>query len=370
MDVTFAAGFSSARRLNETMRDVFDMTPREIRNHHRREDAAAPPTLVSVELPVRQPFDALGVFGFLATRAIDGVETADLTDPGCLRYARTLALPHGPGAAEVVATRTPGAASDEWRLRAKLDLSSLADVATAVSRVRRMMDLDADPLAVDAALSMDPALAPLVERTPGIRVPGTVDPHEIVVRAMIGQQISVARAIAHLSSLASRLGSSYTSAIPGLDRLFPTAGQIAEGVPVSGENEPLDPDRPLRLPRQSVRAIVATAHALASGDLDVDVGAEAEALREQLLSRPRIGPWTAAYIAMRVLGDPDAWLDGDVALVAGAKVLGILDPNLSKAPAHRALATRAIQWAPWRSYAAMHLWQAPSTAAHTGASQR
>jgi len=308
---------------------------------------------------VRQPFDAPGVFRFLAARAVAGVEVAEVPDDGSARYARTLALPHGPGAVEVLATRLPGA---RWTLRARLELTSLADIATAVARVRRMLDLDADPAAVDAALAADPALATLVARTPGIRVPGAVDPAELVVRALVGQQISVAAARTHLTRLIASSGSPYASAVPGLDRLFPTPAQIRERVPAPVPGEPPDPDRPLRLPGRSVATVLAAARALDDGALDVHVGAAPDALHAQLLAVPGIGLWTAAYVAMRVLGDPDARLTGDVALVAGARAAGVLEDDVPARAGHRLLAERAAGWAPWRSYAAMHLWQAAGAA--------
>jgi AraC family transcriptional regulator of adaptative response / DNA-3-methyladenine glycosylase II len=366
-DVAFAAGFGSVRQFNDTVQEVFDAPPRELRARSRRPAAAAAgpadgdapaAARLDVDLPVRQPFDAPGVFRFLAARAVAGVEVADLSAPGRLRYARTLALPHGPATVDVVATAAPGRG---WRVRVRLALASLADVPPAVARVRRLLDLDADPAAVDAALSADPALAPLVAATPGIRVPGAVDPHELVVRALVGQQISVAAARTHLGRLASRVGTGYASGIEGLDRLFPTPEQIAR-VPEPVAGEPLDPERPLRLPGQAVRAVLDTCRALADGSLAVHVGADAEQLRSDLVARPRIGPWTAAYVAMRVLGDPDAWLSGDVALVAGARAVGVLGGEPSAPAAHRVLADRAGAWAPWRSYAAMHLWQAASGA--------
>jgi len=313
-----------------------------------------------VDLPVRQPFDAPGIFRFLADRAVPGVEVADLSQEDRLRYARTLTLPHGPGAVEVVAQR---AECSTWRLGARLELACAADVAPAVARVRQMLDLDADPIAVDAALSADPMLAPLVAETPGMRVPGAVDPHELVVRALIGQQISVAAARAHLGRLVARSGPPYVSTFPDLDRLFPTAAQIVAAVPQPPADQPLDPGRPLRLPRAAIAAIRGLAGALAQGDLVIDASVDGERLRTQLLSRPRVGPWSAAYIAMRVLGDPDAWLDGDVALLAGAKALGLIGHDVPKAAGHRLLANRATAWAPWRSYAVGHLWAATGRAA-------
>ena len=382
--VAFAAGFGSVRQFNETVRDVFATRPGDLRTRFRRpartqaspttraaRAAGVPPAVaeepdagspvrvqLNLDLPVRQPFDAPGIFRFLAVRAVPGVETAELTDRGRLRYARTLALPQGPGAIEVTATETAAAG---WTLRVRLELTFLADVVPAVARVRRLLDLDADPVAVDAALAADPALTRLIERTPGIRVPGAVDPHELVVRALVGQQISVAAARTHLSRLSAVAGLPYSSVIPGLNRLFPAPADIAAAVPDPVDGADLDPNRPLRLPGRAIRTVLAAVRALAAGELDVQVGADPEVLRAELLARPGIGPWTAAYIALRVLGDPDAWLAGDVALVAGAKTAGLLKEGASKAAAHRELAARAAGWAPWRSYAGMHLWQAAAS---------
>lgn len=310
---------------------------------------------IDVALPVRRPFDAVGVFQFLAARAVAGVEVADLSSGDRLRYARTLTLPHGPAAFEVVAAHDDRGG---WRLNVLLELASPADMAPAVARVGRMLDLDADPVAIDVALAADPALAPLVARTPGIRVPGAVDPHELVVRALVGQQISVAAARTHLGRLTARCGSPHASNIAGLTRLFPTPAQIAAGIPEPAAGGALDPERPLRLPRRSIGTVVNVSRALNDGELVVDVGTDAETLRAQLTARPGVGPWTASYIAMRVLGDPDAWLDGDVALIAGAKALGLLEQGVPKATGHRVIAARAAAWAPWRSYAVMHLWRA------------
>ncbi|GAA3596377.1 DNA-3-methyladenine glycosylase 2 family protein [Klugiella xanthotipulae] len=363
-DIAFAAGFGSVRQFNDTMLTVFAARPGDVRRGSRSEHlspgvgrgrAEAAPLVLGLALPVRQPFDAPGVFRFLAARAIRGVEVVEGVEPGPLRYARTLTLPHGPGAVEVTATRVGGSG---WRLRVRLELPSLADVATAVSRIRRAFDLDADPVAVDTALAVDPRLAPSVAGTPGIRVPGTVDPHEQVIRAIVGQQISVGAARTQLSRLAARVGAPYASSFAGLSLVFPSPAQIVAGVPEPVAGEPLDPDRPLRLPGASLRTVVSAARDLADGTLRVDVGSEPGRLREQLVARRGIGPWTAAYLSMRALGDPDAWLDGDVALVSGAVTLGVLDPAGPRPQAHRILAERARAWAPWRSYAAMHLWRA------------
>ncbi|WP_418275152.1 Ada metal-binding domain-containing protein [Isoptericola jiangsuensis] len=376
-DVAFAAGFGSIRQLNDTVRAVFATTPSDLQRRARvgaappvRRDgppirwcgadpatgAAGTPVLLRLALPVREPFDGVGTLRYLGARAVEGVEAADVTTPGTpgspgsprapgvtARYARTLMLPHGPGAFEASA----GADVGPGRVVLRLELASLADVATAVARVRRLLDLDADPVAVDTALAVDPALAAAVAAVPGIRVPGSVDAHELVVRAIVGQQISVAAARTHLSRLAAAVGTPWASTIPGLTRLFPTAAQVAD-----------DDGAHLALPTRQRSTVTATARALADGDLTVDVGADAASLRPALEARPGIGPWTSGYVALRVLGDPDVWLDGDVALRAGARALGLPDDP-------RALAAHATTWAPWRSYAARHLWHAAAAAARS-----
>ncbi len=362
--VALAAGFGSIRQFNDTMQEVFDVRPSDLRAGSGRgagdhdEGVKESTVRLALALPVRQPFDAPGLFSFFAVRAVAGVEAADLSDEGRLRYARTLSLPHGPGAVDITAERSN---DGDWEVRLNLEATDLADVGPAVARVRRLLDLDADPLAVDAALSMDPRLAPLVEATPGIRVPGAVDAHELLIRAIVGQQISVPRATAHLSRLASIAGQSWASSIPGLNRLFPTPARILEHVPQPAEDGPLDPDRPLRLPRRSIKAVRRCSKEMLEGNLEIHVGSDREELRKALEALPGIGPWTASYVSMRVLGDPDSWLPGDVALVAGAKAAGLLPSDLSTAAAHRVLAERSHAWAPWRSHAALHLWRATST---------
>lgn len=362
--VAFAAGFNSIRQFNDTIAEVYSFSPGELRARSKAGAFGAVSggqgfaVRLSIGLPVRQPFDAPGVFRFLGARAVDGVEVADVSDPGRLRYARTLSLPAGPGAIEVTATGS----GNGWEVRVHLELSALGDVAPAVARVRRLLDLDADPIAIDNALRSHAELAGLVAQTPGMRVPGAADAHELVIRALTGQQISVAAARTHLSRLTERAGAPYASGISGLTRLFPTPARIRAAVPAPVAGEAVDPARPLRLPGRAVRAVLAICEALETGTLAVDVGADAGELRSRLLAQPGIGPWTASYIAMRVLGDPDAWLEGDVALLAGARTQEILPPGLSKTDSHRFLSNRSRSWAPWRSYAATHLWQAASAA--------
>lgn len=315
------------------------------------------PHLAEVVLPVSGPFDAPGVFWFLGVRALDGVESYGVDDDGTLRFARTLTLAGGPGAFEVQAT--PSAAG--WSVILRTEVPRPSDVAEVTERVRVMLGLDVDPLAVDSALSEDPVLAPLVAATPGIRVPGVVEPAEYVVRAIVGQQITVGAARNHLVRLVERLGTPYASSFEGLTTLFPSPEAIAAHVPVTtpGTPEASDPDRPLRLPARAVAAVVGASRALAEGALDLSPGTGPAEGRAALRALPGVGPWTAEYLAMRVLRDPDAWPIGDVALVAGAIAAGIPGlADLSPSRRHRELATRAADWAPWRSYAATHLWHA------------
>ncbi|MGW2095573.1 AlkA N-terminal domain-containing protein [Promicromonospora sukumoe] len=391
-DVAFAAGFGSIRQFNDTVAEVFGATPSELRARARRggRDAAAreigpshrdrsvdgpisgqatalsdhkpEPVRISLTLPVREPFDARGVLEFLAVRAVDGVESADLGD-GVLRYARTVLLPHGPGAFEVRVPR-PGSG----RVDLDLELTDLADAPVAVARVRRLLDLDADPVAVDSSLAADPVLAPSVAAVPGIRVPGTLDPAELLVRAIVGQQISVAAARTHLSRLARGVGSPYVSAFEGLTRLFPTPAQIAgpaQAAPeadgaAGGVDVPPGADAAsayLRLPARMLATVLGAARDLADGTLVLSVGDDPDDLRRRLVSRPGIGPWTAGYVALRVLGDPDVLMDGDVALLSGARNLGLVSAEASRPQQFKELALRGAAWAPWRSYAAMRLWR-------------
>lgn len=394
-DVAFAAGFGSVRQFNDTVVEVFDTTPSELRRRARpgtdrsatarragtRGAADVRPgalealpddgtlAVLDLTLPLREPYDARGVFAFLAARAVDGVEVADLAGPS-LSYARTLALPHGPGAFRATygplpdAARADGSSADAGprgatrpadrarhgrpRFHVELELATVADLPAAIARVRRLFDLDADPEAVDAALVADPSLEASVAATPGVRVPGAVDATEILVRALVGQQISVAAARTHLSRLAAALGTPFASRF-GPTRLFPTADRIAA-----------DGAEHVRGPARRTAAILGAARALADGDLALSPADDPATQRAALEALPGVGPWTAGYVAMRVLHDPDVLLDGDLALRAGAAALGLPDDR-------RALVAHAERWAPWRSYAAMHLWRAaaPSTTTRT-----
>lgn len=321
-EVAFSAGFASIRQCNDTIREVFGLTPGELRAR-RKTLAPAAPGAIDLVLPYRGPLDASGIFQWMAARAVSGVEEAAETS-----FARHLRMAGGPAWFEV--RQDPTA-----RLHLRARVAQLGDLAPLVSTVRRIFDLDADPLAVDEALSAHPEIAPLVARTPGIRVPGSADSHEMLIRAMVGQQITVVAARTALTALTEALGERTEQGL-----LFPTMSAIAQhGADV------------LRGPGARIRAIVGAASALADGSLRLTVGDDGVEQRAALLAMPGIGPWTADYVRMRVLGDPDVLLPGDVALRAGAAASGLPgDPQPLVAWAERA--------APWRSYLSAHLWRA------------
>ncbi|GAA1775621.1 DNA-3-methyladenine glycosylase 2 family protein [Agromyces lapidis] len=351
-DVAFASGFGSIRQFNDTIREVYERSPLELRAAARlgERPERAGDGVVRLRLPARAPFDAAGVFGWLAARAVDGVESAG---PG--HYARTLRLPAGPA----VVAFSPSSDLRSPAIEVEARLASLTDLPPLVARVRRLFDLDADAVAIDEMLAADPVLAASVAETPGIRVPGALDPHELVFRALIGQQISVKAARTALSRLAADLGEPLAIGAEAADgeppvdrsadggllagslvRLFPTAAAVAAG---GGEV--------LRGPTARIRTIVDVAERLASGELVVSADRDRGELARDLILIPGIGPWTAGYIAMRVTRAPDVLLTSDLALRAGAGRLGLP----ATAPALDELGAR---WAPWRSYASMHLWRA------------
>ena len=324
-DVAFSAGFASIRQFNDTVLEVFGMAPLALRARRRGENGAAPGA-IDLVLAHRTPIDLDGLFAWMRARAVAGAEVATAAS-----FARTLRLASGTAWFEV--RRSGGA----LRLRARL--THLADLPQLVTRVRRLFDLDADPTAIDRALASHPELAGRTAALPGIRVPGAADPHEMLIRAMVGQQITVAAARTALTALTEALGERVPES-EGTDRLFPTMAAIAEhGAGV------------LRGPAARIRAIAGAAAALAEGELVLDAGADPHAQRADLLARPGIGPWTADYVRMRVTGDPDVFLPGDVAVRTGAARRGLSAES-------RALTAWAERAAPWRSYLTAHLWRA------------
>lgn len=330
-EVAFAAGFGSIRQFNDTMTAVYALTPTTLRSlaHRRLTKTPGTPTdwlTVDLQLPVRPPFDAAGVFGWLAARAIPGVE-----DAGADHYQRTLLLPGGPAWFRVEAS--------DSGLGLHAGLTTLTDLMPLVARVRRLFDADTDPIGIDEALARDPHLAPAVAAAAGVRVPGAVDPHELLVRAVVGQQISVAAARTHLTRLTEATGAPFGANPLGLSRLFPSSEAIAT-----------QGDQVLTGPRSRIQNLVRLSEKLAGGELQLGAADDPDEQRARLLAEPGIGPWTADYVAMRVLGSPDVFPVTDVALRAGAVRLGL--------PADAAaLARWAETVSPWRSYAAIHLWR-------------
>lgn len=337
-DVAFASGFNSIRQFNETVQEVYDLSPSQLRLRsraisHASTAAGSPtsPTMTSLNLtlPARSPYDD-GIFSFLHARAIAGIEQADPAS-----YARLLRLPAGEGWFR--------AEQGRGGLAVSVTVEHLKDLPVMLSRIRRLFDLDADPTAIDDVLSAESSLRPRVRRYPGIRLPGAVDPHEILIRAMVGQQITVTAATGVLNTL-SALGDPSKLGCSGHSRLFPTAAALAEGA------GPL-----LKGPARRRTSLLGVAAALADGSLSIGVEDTPGELAEKLLPLPGIGPWTVRYAAMRILGATDIHLSNDAAVRTGyARLLG------RPAEGGAAAAEWFEQFSPWRSYATMHLWRIAS----------
>jgi AraC family transcriptional regulator of adaptative response / DNA-3-methyladenine glycosylase II len=329
-DAAFAAGFSSIRQFNDTVRLVFENTPTVLRQRAAqrfRSDVAFPGT-VSLRLPVRTPFAYEGVFGHLAASVVPGCEEVR---EGA--YRRTLRLPSGNG----LVTLTP--APDH--VRCLLLLDDFRDLATATARCRRLLDLDADPEAVVEALSADPDLEPVVSKAPGQRIPRTVDEAELAVRAVLGQQVSTKAARTHAGRLVAAYGTPVHDPAGALTHTFPSVEQLLE-------NGAIDPVH-LAVPKARQRTMSALVAGLADGSVTLDAGCDWERARTQLYDLPGVGPWTAEVIAMRGLGDPDAFPASDLGLRLAAE-------HLALPSQHRTLLARSARWRPWRSYATQHLW--------------
>lgn len=322
-EIAYAAGFSSIRQFNDTLRSVFGCPPSQL----RRSTSAPGTGTVALRLPVRQPFDYRSLFGHLAATSLPGCEEVRA---GAFR--RTLTLPHGTG----VVALTP----HTDHVHAVLRLQDFRDVTVATARCRRLLDLDADPQPVHDVLVGDARLASLVRATPGRRIPGTVDEHELAIRVLLSQQVSSRAAGTHAARLARDHGRAIDDPDGGLTRAFPSVEELRE----------VDPER-LALPKARRTSLLALIHALADGHLALDPGCDRDVARGGLLALPGVGPWTTEMIAMRGLGDPDAFPAGDLGVRTGAGRIG-LDPRPG------ALADHAGRWRPWRSYATQYLWAA------------
>jgi AraC family transcriptional regulator of adaptative response / DNA-3-methyladenine glycosylase II len=323
-DVAFAAGFGSIRQFNDTIRMVFAQSPSELRGRGTP-DVSSPAGTIEVRLPFRSPLFAPTLLDHLRAAGVAGLE--EWRDGS---YRRTLRLPRG--GAIVALTPAP------THIGCRLHLSDVRDLAPAIARCRRLLDLDADPVAVDDTLGLDPALAGVVAAAPGRRVPRTVDEAEMAVRIVIGQQVSVSAARRQVGRLVELAGDEVADPSGGLRYLFPTPEGIAE----------LDPSS-LGLPGARRDAVVGMARALRDGRIDLDPGSDRQAARAGLGALAGIGPWTVEMIAMRSLGDPDAFPVGDLGVGNGARRLGFGASEAS-------LFARSQTWRPWRSYAVAHLW--------------
>jgi AraC family transcriptional regulator of adaptative response / DNA-3-methyladenine glycosylase II len=291
---------------------------------------------VRLRLPFRPPLDPSNLYGHLAATAVPGVEE---WREGAYRAA--VRLPHAPA---LIAVGLPQGDA----VPVELQLGDARDEEEAVRRVRSTFDLDLDPLAMGATLAADPALAPLVAAAPGRRVPGTLDREAMVLRAVLGQQVSTAAARTHAARLVAAFGLPLEPPVGALTHLFPRAAVLAadpEGVAAVA-----------RLPRSRIRTLLAVAAALADGG--VDLGAEPAAVRSALLAVPGIGPWTADTVLMRALGDHDAFLPADLGVVLAARRLG-----LPERP--RQLDAYSRTWSPYRASAVQYLWTTGAHAVNT-----
>ncbi|MGZ6544763.1 MAG: DNA-3-methyladenine glycosylase 2 family protein [Actinomycetota bacterium] len=328
--IAFAAGFSSIRAYNDTIRQLYGRSPTEIRSHRLREDRGE--GVLTLRLSYRPPLAAEPLQRFLAERAIPGVEAFD-----GLTFRRAMRTP---GGRPVVV----GLRFHPTRSFATLDVvvDEVPDLTGVVQTARRLLDLDSDPSSIDGALSADPALRPLVRSVPGIRLPGAVDGFELAVRAIVGQQVSVraARTLAGRIVAAAGTRIHRSSGDDAITHLFPTPEQLAE---TSLTSIGLTPAR--------AATICRLAEQVATDKLDLSGAADPGSTLETLLAIPGIGPWTGAYVAMRALRDPDAFPASDLGVRVGFERL-----DLPSTPA--AIRERAERWHPWRAYAVMHLWNA------------
>lgn len=325
-DVAFASGFASVRQFNDVTRRVFGATPSQLRSRSKQLPMNG---AVSVRMPLRSPYAIDETLSFLRPRCAPGVE---VVEDGT--YRRSVRLPHGYGIVEVVP------AGDYFTCRAHV--KDVRDLGTLVQRCRSFLDLNSDPVAIHDALCRDPCLRPALERLPGLRIVGTLDAHELAVRAVLGQQVSVKAAASAAHRLVELIGTRVDDA-HGLTHMFPSVETIAEA-DLSA----------MGMPESRRRTVTRLAWALATGELVLDAGVDRSDVRSRLLAMPGIGPWTASYIAMRALNDPDAFPPGDRGALRGAAALGLaIDVG--------ELDARSARWRPWRAYALQYLWAADAT---------
>ncbi len=321
-DVAFASGFQSVRQFNDTVREVYAASPTQLR---AAQSPASGGGALTVRLAYRQPYAFEHVLRFLGSRAVPRTESVDDTS-----YRRSLRLAKGNGVVSVSAS--------DGMVTCSLLLDDLADVQSAVQRTRRLLDLDADPVAIDEHLGADPLLAPLVAQRPGLRAPGHADGTELLVRAVLGQQVSVAGARTLAGRLVASHGERLAIPVGYVTHAFPTAAAIAEMSPED-----------FAMPRARGAALIEACAHVADGRLVLDAGIDRAETTNALQSLRGIGPWTAGYVALRALGDPDAFLPTDVGVRNALVALGA-----DGSP--KGASVLAERWRPWRSYALHHLW--------------
>lgn len=338
-DVALASGFASLRRFNAAFAQANRMAPRELR---RRPHAGQDDSL-TLRLNYRPPYDFASLLAFLRGRALPGIEVVDEQS-----YARVFGPAHAPGWLRLSAW-----AEHENALRLQLHCPQPTQMLAVVTRIRRMFDLDAEPQAIGAALQSTPHLRGLLRKRPGLRLPGSWDGFEVAVRAILGQQVSVAAARTLASRVVHRFGEALPVPLaPGLERLFPTPEVLADAdlgaLGITGARI------------QSIRSV---ARALLDGSVDFRVEQSLEEFVQRWVALPGIGEWTAHYMAMRGLSHPDAFPAADLILRRAAARDG---DTLST----KALTQLAEAWRPWRAYAVMHLWRSTSDPAKLAATPR
>jgi AraC family transcriptional regulator of adaptative response / DNA-3-methyladenine glycosylase II len=324
VEVAFAAGFTSLRQFNVSVRGASGCSPREIRAGRDLWSGVGPGS-VQLRLPFRAPHDTAALLRFLGARAIPGVEQVRADS-----YIRSLRLPHGTGVMRIGAGVTT--------VHAHFALQDMRDLAAAVTTCHHLLDLESDPKPILDRLGDDPLIGGLVNASPGRRVPGTVDPNELAVRAVLGQQVTLKAAVKLGACLVSAYGDALQQPDGDVSHVFPTVERIAE----AGLNEiPMPQAR-----RQALRKIAQWlgTHALDGRSLQARDGVDG-----RLLALPGIGPWTAGYIAMRALRDPDVFLANDAGVRRAMNLLGV-----SGTP--QQLERVADGWRPYRASAVQHLW--------------
>ncbi len=334
-EVALAAGFGSLRRFNDAFRTAYRMAPRDLRRQ-REGRAQTDGEALTLRLGYRPPYDFAGMLEFLRGRALPGVETVDAHS-----YARVIGPIDQPGWLRV--SQWP---DGEHALKLELHGPAPTRLLEIVQRLRRMFDLDADPQTIAEALSMDARLSPLLAQRPGLRLPSGWDGFEIAVRAIIGQQVSVAAARTLAARLAQRFGQQLPQPFaPGLEHLFPTPEALVDADLTS-----------IGLIRARAETVRGVARALLDGRIDFRAERTLEDFTSRWVAMPGIGPWTAQYIALRALGHPDAFPAEDLVL---QKML----PTDGTRMTAKALTAHAKAWSPWRGYAVIHLWREASSQA-------